>query len=140
MVFIVLLIFVILFIFIAKFGISYAGKLTEKMMTDRFQDANTILNEKAVPKRWVDSIEKKVFHPNFVQVLRERLQDTTPDRQVLAKQELMLRLEKLAKYFEKCPFFEDPESKKIMQEELEGIQKEWEPKAWAELIRSPAGA
>ncbi len=59
MIFLVLLIFVILFVFIAKFGVSYAAKLTERMMTSRFKDANMVLNEKTVPKRWVDDVERR---------------------------------------------------------------------------------
>lgn len=136
MIFLVLLIFVILFVFIAKFGVSYAAKLTERMMTSRFKDANTILNEKTVPQGWIDNVERKVFNPNSLFSLLARFRDLPEDKEVLAKTEIMLRLEKLSKYFEKCPFFEDPESRKVMLEELEGVKAEWEPKAWRELISS----
>ena len=66
MIFLVLVIFVVLFVFIAKFGVSYATKLTERLMTDRFLDANTIVNEKAVPKKWVEKIDKIVFQEKNV--------------------------------------------------------------------------
>jgi len=139
MIFLVLLIFVVLFVFIAKFGIAYATKLTERMMTDRFKDANAILNDKVVPKRWIDGIEKKIFEPNPVAALVDRFRDLPQDRETLAKERLMLRLDKLTKYFEKCPFFEDPESRKVMLEELEEIRAKWEPKPWGELASTPAG-
>ena len=140
MIFIVLLIFVVLFVFIAKFGISYATKLTERMMTSRFQDANAILNEKAVPERWIKTVEKKIFRPSPIILLMNRFRDLPENRDVLAKEEIMLLLAKLTKYFERCPFFEDPDSKKMMLEELEGIRTVWEPKRWPEIVGSTAGA
>ena len=133
-----LLIFVIFFVFIAKFGVSYAGKLTERMMTSRFKDANTVLNEKTVPKSWIDNIERRVFNPNSLSSLLLRFRDVPDDKETLAKNALMLRLEKLRKYFEKCPFFEDPDSRTVMLEELKSILAEWEPKAWSELVSSAA--
>jgi hypothetical protein len=138
MIFLVLLIFVILFVFIAKFGVSYAAKLTEKMMTTRFQDANTILNEKTVPRGWINDVERRVFNPNSLFSLLARFRDLPEDKEIMAKTEIMVRLVKLQKYFEKCPFFEDPESRKVMLEELEGVKADWEPKAWQELVSSAA--
>ena len=140
MIFLMLVIFVVLFIFIAKFGVSYATKLTERLMTDRFLDANTIVNEKAVPKKWVEKIDKIVFQEKNVirGYIRNWLKAEEEDKEQKAKAEVLIRLEKLAKYFEKCPFFEDPGSRKILLEELEVIRNDWASKLWSEIAASAA--
>jgi hypothetical protein len=133
MVFVVLLVFLIVFLFMAKLGMAYAAGLTQKMVTESLQDTESILNRGAVPARWVRHIERRVYGRSPVSLFEARFRRA--DRDSRAKQELMGRLDSLARYLQDSPFVEDPVSRKVVVEEFRRTHAEWETLNWSELAR-----
>ena len=84
-------------------------------LTERFKDAEFILNEHRAPESWLS-------RPSlFSQVMQGHFQF----RPNLSEAQLLARLEHLISYFETAPFFESEEARTIMLEELRLVQKQW---------------
>ena len=118
MIFLVLLVVVIGFALIARLIISYAARVTEKMMNGRFKDVETIINNKSVPETWIEQVE---IREQFLRMFYLN----SPNRKEKEKKLIINRLEKLIKYFKKCPFFENPESRSSALDTLEKTRIDW---------------
>ncbi len=127
MIFWVLLTVVTVFILFVRLIISYATRITEKMMKEKFEDIETIINLGSVPEKWIKQVERR---GQFLRLLKIK----STNGKEKEKKQIINRLEKLIKYFEKCPFFEDRESRDTTLDSLEKKVTEWKEKARKELI------
>ncbi|GEM_PF-3510659 len=125
MVFGIVVIMVIAIAVLLRVSLMYASKITEKMMNGIFKDAEIIINKEAIPESWVKQAKLRkriyeIFKPNS-------LNWEEKERDLMIK-----NLNKLIKYFKKCPFFKDPESRTITLKLLKETGTKWKNN-WQEL-------
>lgn len=108
---------------ITLFMMWLTEKATHASLTDRFKDAEIILNQHHAPASW------QTKTPVFKAFMQGRLNSSlfAPKRRVVPpKTQLLARLDELILFFETCPFFDSEESRDVMLDELWQERDRWE--------------
>lgn len=85
---------------IAKFMMWLAERTTHRAVTQKFKDAEFILNHHEAPASWQGT--------------------------AASKPKLIKRLDKLIDFFETCPFFQDEDTRENMLDQLWLEREQWE--------------
>jgi hypothetical protein len=134
--YLVLLILVIVIALSARLSLAYAARLTEKMATESLRDMDTIVNGQAVPRHWVRAVERRTFGSGLLARLDRVKYGQPADAESQAKARLLLRLDKFARYMERCPFLDDPEARRVILTELQSARTTWQAQSWTDLVRA----
>ena len=139
MLFIVLLASTIFVITIGiKFSIWCTDKLTYIIVTQRFQDAEFIIHNNKVPNDWVEgrSIVVDLVQGTLTSRTRCALSGlfNSQSYQNQRKQYLIECLDTTTRYFYKCPFFQDEESRQTLTTGLKEEKIRWVRKPLSKII------
>ena len=111
------------FVFVSLVGF-YTNRVAGMAITNKFKAAEAISNG-TVPEQWVKQINRHIARKSIMRRLSVR--STTPE-ELLNK-----KLDKLYQYFETCPFFESPETRQLLLDELQETRNFWIDKSWEEI-------
>jgi hypothetical protein len=89
-------------------------------ITDQFRAAETILDGR-VPDKWVAQINRRLTR-------RAKRRDVTGIELALDK------LDKLYRFFENSPFYENAEARDLLLKQLQETRGRWEKMTWDELV------
>ena len=139
MLFIVLLASTI-FVIIAgiKFSIWCTDKLTNIIITKRFQDAEFIIHNNKAPNGWAEG--RSIFVDLVQGTLASRLQYAlsglfnSQNYENQKKKYLIECLDNTTRYFYRCPFFQDEESRNTLTTDLEQEKISWNRKSLGKII------
>jgi hypothetical protein len=139
MLFIVLLASTIFVIIIGiKFSIWCTDKLTNIIITKRFQDAEFIIHNNKAPNGWAEG--RSIFVDLVQGTLASRLQCAlsglfnSQNYENQKKQYLIECLDTTTRYFYRCPFFQDEESRNTLTTGLEQEKISWNRKSLGKII------
>ena len=139
MLFIVLLASTIFVIIIGiKFSIWCTDKLTNIIITKRFQDAEFIIHNNKAPNGWAEG--RSIFVDLVQGTLASRLQYAlsglfnSQNYENQKKKYLIECLDTTTRYFYKCPFFQDEESRQTLTTGLKEEKIRWVRKPLSKII------
>jgi len=139
MLFIVLLASTIFVIIIGiKFSIWCTDKLTNIIITKRFQDAEFIIHNNKAPNGWAEG--RSIFVDLVQGTLASRLQYAlsglfnSQNYENQKKKYLIECLDTTTRYFYKCPFFQDEESRQTLTTGLKEEKIRWVRKPLGKII------
>ena len=117
-IFISIVVMVITILGITLFMMWLTDKTSHASLTERFKDAEFILNEHCVPEHWLRAtpLFTRIMQGRFFRELR--VQDT--------KTSLLSKLDSLISYFETAPFFASEEVRNLMLEQLQQEREQWQ--------------
>lgn len=125
-------------VFTAIFMLWFTDKVTKAALTDRFQDAEFILEHHRAPAAWSrpKSILVLLMQRSGSVSLRDHLQyrGDREKREERTKTRVLRRLDELVVFFETCPFFQDEESRKVLLEKLHLERASWKQKKLDDII------
>ena len=139
MLFIVLLVSTI-FVIVAgiKFSMWCTDKLTNIIVTQRFQDAEFIVHNNQAPNDWTDgrSIVVDLVQGTLASRARYALSGlfNLQSYEEQRKEYLIECLDTTTRYFYKCPFFQDEESRQTLTTGLEEEKISWVRKPLSKII------
>ena len=139
MLFIVLLVSTI-FVIVAgiKFSIWCTDKLTNIIVTQRFQDAEFIVHNNKAPNDWTDgrSIVVDLVQGTLASRVKYALSGLfNPQSYEEQRKEYLIEcLDTMTRYFYKCPFFQDEESRQTLTTDLEEEKINWIKNSLSRII------
>ena len=95
-------------VFVSLLGF-YINKIAGVAVTSKFRAAEAIANG-TVPEQWVTQINRRVAGKSLARVFA---------RSISPEELLIQKLDNLRRYFETCPFFESPEARTLLLDELD---------------------
>ena len=99
----------------------YMRRVADVALTDQFRAAETIVDGR-IPDQWVVQINRRLAFPR---VLRRDISGT----------ELALdKIDKLYRFYEKSPFFENEKARELLLEQLQETRERWAKMTWEELM------
>ena len=107
-------------------------RMSERFVTSKFRAAETLLEDGRIPEGWMEAVERKVFRDWLGRPREEATSESS------AREALLEMLDRLIKYFEKCPFFDNPETRELMLSRLREIAESWRAKEWAQIVQEGA--
>ena len=107
------LILVVLLTLLLRFGILWMGRLVGRQTRTRFEEAETILNSRAIPPAWLAEVR-----------------GMAPDA---GRKKLLEHLRVLTEFFRTAPVVADDMTRKVLLEGLTGVRDEWAKADWEEL-------
>ncbi|MBS60822.1 MAG: hypothetical protein CL606_05910 [Anaerolineaceae bacterium] len=121
-----------------KFSIWCTDKLTYIIVTQRFQDAEFIVNHNKAPHDWTEgrSIIVDLVQGTLTSRARYALSGLFNAQSYEAQRKgyLIQCLDNTTRYFYKCPFFQDEESRQTLTNGLEEEKIRWNQKPLSRII------
>jgi len=117
------------FIVVVSAIVAYTRRVADSALTDQFRAAEFIYDGK-FPAKWFGQINRRLawnkFLPGFL---------TKPSGTELALQ----KIDRLSRFFEKSPFFENAESREILLTKLQETRERWLNMSWEEITKTYSG-
>jgi hypothetical protein len=120
-IFIVLVVAVSIFLLLIKLIGSLTGRLSERMVTNFFRSAEALLERNRLPEPWKEEVARMAARGT----VRHRVIYLVRWDEA-AKPYLMKKINEVHKFFEKCPFVENPESRELLLKRLDAVMERWE--------------
>ena len=118
------------FAIIAGLLAVYMRRVADIALTDQFRAAETIVNGR-IPEQWVAQINRRIARRG---IMRLFLRDVTGIELALAK------IDKLYRFYENSPFFEDAKARELLLSQLQETRKRWGAQVtWEELVADSDG-
>jgi hypothetical protein len=109
------------FAIIVGFLVAYTRRVANVALTDQFRAGETIVDGR-IPDQWVVQINRRLAFPR---VLHRDISGT----------ELALdKIDKLYRFYEKSPFFENEKARELLLEQLQETRERWAKMTWEELV------
>ena len=130
------LVFIVILTLMAR-GISLLmGRVLGRAIADKHKAADVIYNENKPPEVWIQP---------FVTKIETARKDSAAERKIeklknKAKEELLLKMDRLIHYFTKTPCFDSKDTQKILLDKMETIRKQWESSEWESIVESVSAA
>lgn len=118
-----LLILLIAFILIVMWIAIYMQRVASSALTDQFRAAESISNG-SFPDKWFKEINRR-------QSLKRLLPRFQPEDS--AKRQALQKIDKLIRYFEKSPFFENAAARDLLLLQLKETRQHWINLTWDEI-------
>jgi hypothetical protein len=113
--------FVAAILAIVGFLVAYTRRVANVALTDQFRAGETIVDGR-IPDQWVAQINRRLASPRFL-------------RRDISGTELALdKIDKLYRFYEKSPFFENEETRELLLEQLRETRERWAKMTWKELV------
>ncbi len=123
-----------IFVFLFKFAGVITTRLSEKYVSTKFKAAESLLEEEKLPRDWLDRVTRKAFRVQWLPLKRRTDSEMEED----AKEMMLVMLDGLTKYFEKCPFLDTPETRTLLLDRLNALAANWRSKEWREILATYA--
>ena len=126
LIFLSFLLFIGLFVVGLRWGVVVIGKILGRVVNDRHQNAEFIINTGQVPEQWTSEFYKKIDEINKsagTNDLEKRKRVSSLESK--AKRYSIKRINDLLKYFSRAPVFSDDYSRKVLMDQLQAAKKEW---------------
>ena len=117
------------FAIVVGFLIVYTRRVADVALTDQFRAGEAIV-EGRVPAQWVTQIKRR---QTLRGVWRLFGRDAPADELVLAK------IDKLYRFYENSPFYENAEVRELLLTELRETRARWAGMTWEELLLQADG-
>jgi hypothetical protein len=108
------------FAIIVGFLTVYVRRVAGVALTDQFRAAETIVNGR-LPIKWVAQINRRLASPRFLR------------RDVTGTELALDKIDKLARFYEKSPFFEDEQARELLLTQLQETRECLAKMTWEEL-------
>ena len=128
-IFIILIVVVSVFLLLIKLIGSLTGRVSERMVTNFFRSAEALLERDRIPDDWNSELQKMARRGT----VRQKVVYTVPWREA-AKPYLMGKINGVHKFFEKCPFVENPEARELLLKRLDVVAERWEDSEISEIL------
>jgi len=126
------------FIFIAFFGIWLLQKSTKASLTDRFRDAEFIVENQRAPASWTKPKNIFVYLMQRINSDDTKTQASTgvsdKGNKSKEKKRIFQRLDELIIFFTDVSFFEDAEAQEMLLAALDKARTDWEEKSLGEIV------
>ena len=120
------LLFIGLFVIGLRWGVVVIGKILGRVVNDRHQNAELIINTGQVPEQWASAFYKKIDQINKSTEIKDlEKQKRVSSLESKAKRYSIKRINDLLKYFSRAPVFTDDYSRKVLMDQLQEAKKEW---------------
>jgi hypothetical protein len=107
----------------------YVRRVADVALTDQFRAAETIVNGR-VPDQWVVQINRRIAWESRLPLFRRGVSRT----------ELALaKIDKLYRFYERSPFFENEEARELLLTQLRETRERWGKMTWEELVSEQNG-
>jgi hypothetical protein len=113
--------FVAAILAIVGFLAAYTRRVANVALTDQFRAGETIVNGR-IPDQWVAQINRRLASPRFLR------RDASGTELALEK------IDKLYRFYEKSPFFENEKTRQLLLEQLRETRERWAKMTWEELV------
>ena len=115
--------------FLALIGLMMwlTNKSVGAAITQRFQEAEFILEHHQAPKSWAK-------RQNIFAALMQRTSLSAQYGAANTKEAVMLRLDQLIAYFETSPFVQNEETRTLLLSQLAQEREQWAQKSLAEIM------
>jgi hypothetical protein len=125
----ILLAAVIAFALVAAFIAFYIRRVADLAITDQFRAAELICDGK-FPGKWYDQINQRLA--------RDRL---LPDFIIKTSgtELALMKIDRLKRFFEKSPFFENAEARELLLEKLRDAREHWLYMSWEDISKEHFG-
>lgn len=109
------------FAIIVGFVTMYARRVADAALTDQFRAAETIIDGR-IPDQWATQIDRRLAFPRFLR------------RDVTGTQLALDKIDKLVRFYENSPFYENAETRELLLAQLRETREHWAKMTWAELV------
>jgi hypothetical protein len=123
------LFFALAFALIARLLAAYMRRVADLTLTDQFRAAETIVNGR-VPDKWVVQINRRIAWESKLPLFR---------RGVSGTELLLAKIDKLYRFYENSPFYENAEARELLLTELRETRGRWAKMTWEELVSEHNG-
>ena len=123
---IVLLAAAIAFALVIIFIVTYMRRVADYAITDQFRAAESITNGR-FPKKWAMQIDRRLA---FMTIIPGKTPRASGTEQALQK------LERLIRFFEKSPFFENAQARELLLTQLKETRQRWAEMTWEEIEKN----
>jgi hypothetical protein len=106
---------------IVGFLVVYTRRVTNVALTDQFRAGETIVDGR-IPDQWVAQINRRLAFPRFLR------------RDVSGTEWALDKIDKLYRFYEKSPFFENEKTRQLLLEQLRETRERWAKMTWEELV------
>ena len=110
--------------------IVYTRRVADVALTSQFRAAEAIVAER-VPAHWVAQIRRRL---SLRALFRLFGRDATAEELVMAK------IDRLLRFFDRSPFYENPETRQLLLTKLRETRARWSEMTWNELLQEFSGA
>jgi len=114
-----------LFVIMVTLLILYWRRMIDGALTAHFRAAERI-SEGYLPEEWARQINRQLTYSRLPLLSRRKLSGTA-----LA----LKKIDKLRRFFENSPFFEDEAAKNVLLDQLNLTRQCWERMSWEELCK-----
>jgi hypothetical protein len=115
------------FAIIVGFLIAYTRRVADVALTDQFRAGETIVNGR-IPDQWVAQINRRLASPRFLR------------RDVSGTELALDKIDKLYRFYEQSPFFENEKTRDLLLEQLRETRERWAKMTWEELVSEYSAA
>lgn len=112
------------FAIIARLLTVYMRWVADGALTDQFRAAETIVNGR-IPDQWVVQINRRIAWRRRMRLLR---------RDVSGTELALAKIDKLYRFYENSPFFENEEARELLLIQLRETRERWAKITWEELV------
>ena len=119
-IFISIAVMVVTILGISLFMMWLTDKASHASLTERFKDAEFILNEHRIPETWLSK------PPLFTRLMQGDLFRQSLRAREGKKETLLSKLDRLIQYFETAPFFETEDARDTLLEQLKLEREQWQ--------------
>ena len=107
----------------------YVRRVADVALTDQFRAAETIVDGR-VPDKWVRQIKRRIAWGSRLRLFR---------RDVSRTELLLAKIDKLYRFYENSPFYENAETRELLLAELRETRGRWAKMTWEELVSEHNG-
>jgi hypothetical protein len=119
----------VVFAIVAYLLTVYMRRVADVALTDQFRAAETIVDGR-VPDKWVVQIKRRIAWESRLPFFR---------RDVSGTELLLARIDKLYRFYENSPFYENAEARELLLTELRETRERWAKMTWEELVSEHNG-
>jgi len=118
-----LIVFVIVFAVVVFLIAIYTRQVADMALTGQFRAAENITNGH-FPQKWAVQINRRLALQRMIPVI-------TPE--VSGIELALQKLDRLVRFFEKSPFFENAQARELLLSQLKETRQRWSTMTWEEI-------
>jgi hypothetical protein len=107
----------------------YMRRVADVALTDQFRAAETMVDGR-VPDQWVLQINRRIAWGSRLPLCR---------RGVSGMELLLAKIDKLYRFYERSPFFENEGARELLLTQLRETRERWGKMTWEELVSQHNG-
>ena len=108
---------------------AYTRRVADLTLTDKFRAAEAIVDGR-VPAQWVVQINRRMAWGGLMRLF---------GRDVSGTQLALAKIDRLVRFYENSPFYENAEARELLLTELRETRGRWARMTWEELVSEHNG-